>query len=49
YCADEGRFNVPTDWIFPLQRCPIDGIDVFCPARSDKYLTLMYGDRYMVE
>ncbi|KDO34085.1 hypothetical protein SPRG_01359 [Saprolegnia parasitica CBS 223.65] len=49
YCADGGHFNVLTDWVFPLQPCSIDGTDVVCPARSDKYLTLMYGDMYMDE
>ncbi|OQR96542.1 hypothetical protein ACHHYP_15407 [Achlya hypogyna] len=44
----EGRhFNLPRDWIFPLERCQFDDRMVWCPAKAKEYLTILYGDDFM--
>lgn len=42
----ERRFKVPTsfDLVFPLKRGMFDGVEIFLPQDSEKYLQLRYGE-----
>ncbi|OQR89542.1 hypothetical protein THRCLA_09701 [Thraustotheca clavata] len=46
-CPEYRHFIVPKDWIYPLQRCPFDGKEVWCPAKQKEYLVMLYGDNFM--
>ncbi|OQR95821.1 hypothetical protein THRCLA_07545 [Thraustotheca clavata] len=46
-CVEYRRFVVPKDWILPLQKCPFDGKEVWCPAKQFEYLDMLYGDSMM--
>lgn len=41
------HFQVPYDWVYPLQSCPFGGRTLKCPAQPDKYLQFMFGEDYM--
>ncbi|DBA00115.1 TPA: hypothetical protein N0F65_000406 [Lagenidium giganteum] len=43
----EGLFQIPRDWIFPVNMCPFEDFVVPCPREPVKYLTHMYGDDYL--
>ncbi len=38
----DGR-DIPFDYIFPLKRCTIEGIETYCPNQTKKYLEHRYG------
>lgn len=40
------HFQVPYDWIYPLQSCQFGGRTLKCPAQPEKYLEYMYGYDY---
>lgn len=41
------QFQVPYDWIYPLQDCAFGGRTLKCPAQPEKYLQHMYGSDYV--
>lgn len=41
--ADTKYLTVPRDWIFPLQRCYLNGIKTTCPAKGGALTGLFYG------
>ncbi|OQS03672.1 hypothetical protein THRCLA_21107 [Thraustotheca clavata] len=41
-------FEVPVEWVHPLRRCIFENITMWCPADSEKYLTMLYGPTYMI-
>lgn len=41
------QFQVPYDWIYPLQDCQFAGHTLKCPAERMKYLDYMFGEDYM--
>ncbi|OQR80767.1 hypothetical protein ACHHYP_17228 [Achlya hypogyna] len=47
-CKVRGEFIVPRDWIYPLQRCQFDDREAWCPAKPKEYLTILYGDNFMI-
>ncbi|OQS00134.1 hypothetical protein THRCLA_21740, partial [Thraustotheca clavata] len=46
-CPINQLFEVPVDWVYPLRRCIFENISMWCPAQSEKYLTMLYGPEYM--
>lgn len=40
-------FQVPYDWIYPLQSCSFAHRLFKCPAQPEKYLRYMFGDDFM--
>lgn len=41
------RFQVPYDWIYPLQSCEFANRTVKCPAQSASYLGKLYGNDFL--
>ncbi|OQR82267.1 hypothetical protein ACHHYP_16303 [Achlya hypogyna] len=47
-CHEHAYFQIPTAWIYPLQKCKFEGIMANCPANLHMYLRTLYGPNYMV-
>ena len=35
----------PRDWVYPLQKCEFSGIPVWCPAKPEKFVARVYGEK----
>ncbi|DBA00105.1 TPA: hypothetical protein N0F65_000396 [Lagenidium giganteum] len=42
----KGHFLIPSEWVYPLERCRFEDFIVPCPKEAAKYLEFMFGPDY---
>ncbi|OQR86612.1 hypothetical protein ACHHYP_10355, partial [Achlya hypogyna] len=47
-CHEHAYFQIPADWVYPLQKCKFEGRMAKCPANPHLYLRTLYGPNYMI-